>query len=126
MRVVCKKIAHAKPLIKDLRLSSIQAHQKSISARRISILHSQSVPHYTVQDIINLYYKETTEIDEKIKIDRPSTITKADKKALPRIVKTSRRSNTKEITVLRRDNIAKEVSLSATKKNYPKDRILII
>ncbi|KAF2883961.1 hypothetical protein ILUMI_22219 [Ignelater luminosus] len=70
---------------------------RGISARRMSVLHS--VPRSTVQDIINLY-KSTGGVDQKTKTGRPSTITEANRRALRRIVKTNRRSNTKELTVL--------------------------
>lgn len=106
-----------KPLSKDFRLSIINAHKKGISARRISVSHS--VPRSTVQDIINLY-KTTNGVDQKIKTGRPSTITEANKRALRRIVKTNRRSNTKEITVLWRESIAKDISLSTTKRTIRK------
>lgn len=102
-----------KPLSKDLRLSIINAYKNSISARRISVSHS--VPRSTVQDIINLY-KSTDGVDQKTKTGRPSTITEANRRALRRIVKTNRRSNTKEITVLWRESIGKDISLSTTKR----------
>lgn len=110
-------MSRGKPLSKDLRISIVKAHEKGISARRISVSHS--VPRSTVQDIINLY-RRSGGVDQKVKTGRPSTITDANKRALRRIVKTNRRSNTKEITVLWRDSIGKSISMSTTKRTIRK------
>ncbi|KAF2880129.1 hypothetical protein ILUMI_26040 [Ignelater luminosus] len=91
-----------KALSNDLRLSIINAYKKGISARRMSVSHL--VPRSTVQDIINVC-KLTGGVDQKTKTGRPSTITEANRRALRRIVKTNRRSNTKELTVLWRESI---------------------
>ncbi|KAF2892473.1 hypothetical protein ILUMI_13692 [Ignelater luminosus] len=68
-----------KALSNDLHLSIINAYKNGISA-------SHSVPHSTVQDIINLY-KSTGEVDQKTKTGQPSTITEANRRALRRIGK---------------------------------------
>lgn len=53
-----------------------------------------------MQDIINYIG-----VDQKIKPGRPSTVIKANRRALRRIIKTNQRSNVKEIGVLWRDSI---------------------
>jgi transposase len=110
-------MVRGKSLSKDLRLSIITAHNKGMSGRKISISHT--IPRSTVQDIINLYEK-TGKVEERKKTGRPSTITYANKRALRKIIKTSRRSNVKDITVLWRDAIKKDVSLSTTKRTIRK------
>lgn len=107
------KMPRGMPVSEDLRISMCKAHDQGISGRKISASHS--VPRSTVQDIINLY-KRTGGVHQKNKPGRPSQITGADKKALRKIIRTNRRCNAKELTVLWRARILKDVSLSTTKR----------
>lgn len=117
MLAITTEMARGKSLSKDLRSSIIKSHIKGASVRQISSTHS--IPRSTVQDIIKLY-KKTGNVAEKKKTGRPSTVSNADRRSLRRIVKVNRRSNTREITVLWRDAIKKDVSVSTTKRQIRK------
>ncbi|KAF2895639.1 hypothetical protein ILUMI_10537 [Ignelater luminosus] len=60
-------------------------------------------------------------VAEKMKkAGRPSIISNADRRSLKRIIKVNWRSNTREITVLWRDAIKKQISVTTTKRQIKK------
>lgn len=110
-------MARGKALGEDLRWSIIKAHMKGISVRKISVSHS--VARSTVHDIIGLH-KKSGSVRERKKTGRLSKISDADQRALRRILKANRRSNSREITVLWREMTGKQMSVSTTKRSIKK------